>query len=289
MKQRIQLEIDLTFNEGGGFRAKLVSSKRLGEHRSGVCFLTGELKATCQCVECEPSLSAQARGPKDPVELEVLFTHPREAKFFTAFVSPNCTGERALKGLIAGDDEGPFLEPAPPGFPYELAIMQSGVAITPNMTFAEAGVVNGDKIEVRQAGQGAGIPWDAIQLSFAYGVGTGAGLAIIKALGPIIQQIVKNRGTRSIELEVAGKRIKLVGKNSISEAMAAISELAQTYGYDESAGSNQSRGTASEMEVRTSASKKTSRVGKLAKTGKAPKKDLPRRTRNRRTSKITRS
>jgi hypothetical protein len=60
--------------------------------------------------------------------------------------------------LIAGDDNGPFIQPAPPGRPYELAIKQSGIAITPNMTFADAGVTNGEVVEVRQSGQGANQP-----------------------------------------------------------------------------------------------------------------------------------
>jgi hypothetical protein len=88
-------------------------------------------------------------------DVEVIFTHPRDATTFTAYISPHCTGQQAVRGLISGDDNGPFLDPAPPGRPYELAVKQSGIAITSNMTFADAGVANGDVVEVRQAGQGA--------------------------------------------------------------------------------------------------------------------------------------
>jgi len=89
--------------------------------------------------------------------IEVTFTHPRSHESFTAFLSPQCTGQKAIQGLIAGNRNGPFLEPAAAGRPYELAVKSSGRAITPNMTFEEAGVVNGDVIEVRQGGMGAGL------------------------------------------------------------------------------------------------------------------------------------
>jgi hypothetical protein len=88
-------------------------------------------------------------------DLEVTFTHPRDASTFTAYLNPQCTGQQAIRGLIAGDENGPFLDPAPPGRPYELALKPLGLAITPNTTFAEAGVTNGAVVEVRQGGQGA--------------------------------------------------------------------------------------------------------------------------------------
>lgn len=88
-------------------------------------------------------------------KIEVHFTHPRNANSFTAFINPQCTGQKAVQGLMVGDENGAFLEPAAPGRPYELAIKRSGTAITPNMTFADAGVMDGEVIEVRQAGQGA--------------------------------------------------------------------------------------------------------------------------------------
>lgn len=88
-------------------------------------------------------------------DIEVIFTHPRDASTFTAYINPQCTGQQAIRGLVAGDENGPFLQPSAPGRPYELAIKQSGIAITPNMTFAQAGVTNGEVVEVRQSGQGA--------------------------------------------------------------------------------------------------------------------------------------
>lgn len=88
--------------------------------------------------------------------IEVRFMHPRDSsQYFTAELAPSCTGEQAVQGLLAGDDKGPFLQPAPAGRPYELVVSRTGKQITPNMTFDQAGVSDGDVIEVRQAGQGA--------------------------------------------------------------------------------------------------------------------------------------
>ena len=87
--------------------------------------------------------------------IEVLFTHPRDSRTFSADLSPACTCQQALNGLLAGNEQGPFLEPAPPGRPYVLAVVRSGKQIPPNLSFGEAGVINGDTIEVLQSGQGA--------------------------------------------------------------------------------------------------------------------------------------
>jgi len=87
--------------------------------------------------------------------IEVHFLHPRSSNTLTADVSPDCTGEEAIQGLLEGDDNGPFLEPAPPGHPYELVLKRSEKVIQPNMTFEQAGVVDGDVVEVSQAVQGA--------------------------------------------------------------------------------------------------------------------------------------
>jgi len=91
----------------------------------------------------------------DNNRIEVHFTHPRNAQTFTAELDPNCTGQVALQGLIAGDERGPFLEQPAPGRPYQLALKRNHQLIPPNTTFADAGVTNGDVIEVRQDLQGA--------------------------------------------------------------------------------------------------------------------------------------
>ena len=88
--------------------------------------------------------------------LTVQFVHPRSSeRVFTAETTKGCTGQEAIAGLILGNDEGPFLEPPPPGRPYELVLTRTEKAITPHLTLGEAGVLEGDVIAVLQRGQGA--------------------------------------------------------------------------------------------------------------------------------------
>ncbi|HYG08528.1 MAG TPA: hypothetical protein VD835_01010 [Pyrinomonadaceae bacterium] len=88
--------------------------------------------------------------------IEVHFTHPRNTTLtLTADISPMCTGQEALQGLMADDGSGAFLDQPPNGQVYELAARKNNTAITQNMTFAQAGVADGDTVEVRLAGQGA--------------------------------------------------------------------------------------------------------------------------------------
>ena len=88
--------------------------------------------------------------------MTVRFTHPRSSHLvFAAETTPGCTGQEAIAGLILGGDDGPFLEPAPAGRPYELILTRTETAITPHMTLGHAGVVDGDVIAVVQRGQGA--------------------------------------------------------------------------------------------------------------------------------------
>jgi hypothetical protein len=88
--------------------------------------------------------------------VKVTFTHPREnGRIFAADINLQCTGQMAIQGLLLGNEAGPFLEAAAAGRPYELSVKRTQMNITPNMTFEQAGVVDGDVIEVRQRGQGA--------------------------------------------------------------------------------------------------------------------------------------
>jgi hypothetical protein len=53
--------------------------------------------------------------------IKVTFTHPRDGgRSFGAKISPQCTGQMAIEGLMLGNEDGPFLNVAPPGRPYEL-------------------------------------------------------------------------------------------------------------------------------------------------------------------------
>lgn len=89
-------------------------------------------------------------APTETVDqLEVEFVHPRKNTVFSAYVNPVCTGQQALNGLMEGDQQGPFLGS---NKTYELVVKRSGRAIGVRTTFEQAGVVNGDVIEVRQIG-----------------------------------------------------------------------------------------------------------------------------------------
>ena len=88
--------------------------------------------------------------------IEVHFTHPRDSSMnLTADISPQCTGQEALQELMHDEGEtGPFLQPLQEGN-YVLSIRRSKQAIPPSMTFAQAGVIDGDTIVVGQDMTGA--------------------------------------------------------------------------------------------------------------------------------------
>ena len=84
---------------------------------------------------------------------EIIKVHFRNASKsnsrLTAEISPECTGQDAIDGLLTGDAQrGPFLDPPANGKNYKLSIMRTEQEITPHMTFAQAGVMNGDEIMV---------------------------------------------------------------------------------------------------------------------------------------------
>jgi len=88
--------------------------------------------------------------------VEVHFIYPLEnSKNLTADISPLCTGYDALQELLRDEDgKGAFLAPLPEGT-YTLSVNRTHQAITPNMTFAQAGVVDGDSIIVDKDMTGA--------------------------------------------------------------------------------------------------------------------------------------
>jgi hypothetical protein len=88
--------------------------------------------------------------------IEVHFLHPRNSTTLTADISPQCTGAEALQELQADDGTGAFLTPPQTGEFYGLGLKRgnSTINITPNMTFAQVGVQNGDTVEVLLGGQG---------------------------------------------------------------------------------------------------------------------------------------
>lgn len=91
--------------------------------------------------------------------IEVHFIHPLNSIPLTADISPQCTGAEALQELQADDGAGPFLAPPQNGQEYKLVLRRGNdnIAITPNMTFAQAGVASGDEVEVQIGGRGAAL------------------------------------------------------------------------------------------------------------------------------------
>lgn len=88
--------------------------------------------------------------------IEIHFRHPRNSsKTLVADLSPFCTGQEALEALLATENgEPPFLTQAG-GEVYQLSLNRTKQAIAPNMTFAQAGVMNGDIIDIGQDVTGA--------------------------------------------------------------------------------------------------------------------------------------
>jgi hypothetical protein len=153
---------------------------------------------------------------------DIQFTHPRSSKIFTAEVGSNCTGERAIEGLLLGDEQGPFLEPAPLGRPYQLCIIRSHACIRPNQTFAEAGVVSGDVIEIRQDGQGAGSV--ELQELFEIVMTSGVSLAILKTITSIATQLIGSR-KKTVEFQKNGVKYKLTMNSSVKRMIELVKTM----------------------------------------------------------------
>ena len=80
--------------------------------------------------------------------MEIHFRHPRSQKILVADLNPQCTGREALQALRAAEDGGvPFLTQSD-GEDYNLVVEGTNQSITPNMTFGQAGVGNGDTIRL---------------------------------------------------------------------------------------------------------------------------------------------
>lgn len=157
-------------------------------------------------------------------KIEVHFYHPRSASIFTAKVHPRCTGRKALEGLLVGDKSGAFLEPPPPHRPYSLAVMRTGEAITPDMTFGQAGVINGDRIEVRQGGQGGGLDPESYDQIMRLIISSGMGLAFLKAMTTVITQLIKSR-EKTVEYEKNGEKYKLTVSSSVEDFIDTVKAL----------------------------------------------------------------
>ncbi|MGD1056304.1 MAG: hypothetical protein ABR992_02725 [Solirubrobacteraceae bacterium] len=88
--------------------------------------------------------------------IDLLFLHPKDSsETFEMGVAPQATARQTVQQLLKGDTEGPWLDPEPPGRPYELVLSRTQKLIAPNETIGHAGAENGDYIAVMQPGQGA--------------------------------------------------------------------------------------------------------------------------------------
>lgn len=160
--------------------------------------------------------------------LEVRFIHPWGGKTLTADVSPLCTGREAISSLLEDAEEGPFLSPIMNLRDYGLTIRRNQKFIDPEMTFALAGVVTDDEIQVYKSATGAGNLWDTIQLTFAYGIGAGAGLAFLKAVTPIIKQLLENKAKRIVRIRWGDKEFELQGGN-IGKAIGELRKATEDF------------------------------------------------------------
>lgn len=92
----------------------------------------------------------------DENTIELHFRHPRDSKGLTADLSPHCTGQEALEELLRNEDgNGAFLAPLPGDQTYNLSVHRTKQEIAASMTFAQAGVINGDTIDIGQSAPGA--------------------------------------------------------------------------------------------------------------------------------------
>jgi hypothetical protein len=80
--------------------------------------------------------------------IEVHFIHPHTSKRLIADLSPYCTGEGALQALLSPQGNNPPFLAHAGGQAFGLSLERTGKAITPNMTFMEAGVLDRDIINI---------------------------------------------------------------------------------------------------------------------------------------------
>jgi len=210
--ERESQELRSKITEGSQFHLTSVSKKVL-ESKDGhwfpkviprasntdanmACFLTGKPISSCDCVNCQKARMQSTNIRKSSEKIEVGFTHPRNAKIFTTKVSPHCTGQAALDGLLLGNDEGSFLDPTSAEKPYEMVILRSSQIITASMTFEQAGVLAGDVIEVRQNAPGAGPDWSELGQMLFWSAA--AASVFLKAAVPVLIEFLKSKASRSV-------------------------------------------------------------------------------------------
>jgi hypothetical protein len=81
----------------------------------------------------------------------VNFMNPRDSRALPADILPNCTGQEAIE-LLKSKDSGPFIEP---DRDYVLIVRRTEKEIGLDRTFADAGVQDGDAIDISPKMTGA--------------------------------------------------------------------------------------------------------------------------------------
>lgn len=151
-----------------------------------------------------------------------------EAGSFESEVSPDCTGQMAVDGLLAGDARRSFLKPTNPARPYDLCVMRTGVVISPNMTFREAGIIDGEIVEIRQAGQGAGL--DLTEFANIV-LASGITLTALKGLMQIAVKLIENEGKKSVTIKLPDREVTVQG-SSADEMIKMAGEIVSKHDGD---------------------------------------------------------
>ncbi len=89
--------------------------------------------------------------------VDVTFFHPRDSSLtLAADIGVDVTAEEVIEELMRdADGTGPFLPPLQDGEDYLLSLRRTKQALSPDMTFAQAGVTTGDAIAVIKNAIGA--------------------------------------------------------------------------------------------------------------------------------------
>lgn len=131
----------------------------------------------------------------------VYFFHPRnDLKTLAADISPQSTGQEVIRELRRdADGNGAFLPRLFPSQSYGLVVRRSSQEITPKMTFAEAGVVDGDAIDVLlyAIGAGPGTTWSELGQMIFWS--TAAASLFLKSAAPILVEFLRGGKSRSIK------------------------------------------------------------------------------------------
>jgi hypothetical protein len=143
--------------------------------------------------------------------IEVHFTHPATATSLTTDVSPQCTAQEAINELLSTDEQGSLLPIPSSGTRYHLMLRKTEALIAPSMTFEEAGVEDGDTVDVLLEAQGGGPDWAELGHMLFWSMA--AASIFIKAAKPILIEFLKNKRSRSIIVRTGKSEIALKGED----------------------------------------------------------------------------